>query len=137
MRSKNIHLTNVYVAIRSDEYFVKFLYYNLNRNKFLLSFNNGENQTNLRKGDILKCPLFLPPKEKQKEIARHIDKLVENIRLVESHYHQKTCQPRRSQKIPITKKPFRGALTSTSSVHRSTSSVTAKNTTVSKSTINE
>ena len=131
-------------AIRSDEYFVKFLYYNLNRNKFLLSFNNGENQTNLRKGDILKCPLFLPPKEKQKEIARHIDKLVENIRLVESHYHQKLANLEDLKKS-LLQKAFSGALTSTSSVtarqaqspldklsHRSTSSVTAKNTTVQK-----
>jgi len=102
-------------AIRSDEYFVKFLYYNLNRNKFLLSFNNGENQTNLRKGDILKCPLFLPPKEKQKEIARHIDKLVENIRLVESHYHQKLANLEDLKKS-LLQKAFSGALTSTSSV---------------------
>ena len=44
-------------AIRTTEFNIRFLYYQLNRHPYLLAFNNGENQTNLRKGDILNCPL--------------------------------------------------------------------------------
>ena len=40
-------------AIRTKHFDLKFLLYQLNRHKSLLEFNNGENQTNLRKNDIL------------------------------------------------------------------------------------
>jgi hypothetical protein len=35
-----------------------FLFLNMNRNPYLLSFNNGENQTNLRLNDVLKTPIL-------------------------------------------------------------------------------
>jgi len=34
--------------IQSNNFYKKYLLYHLNRHKYLLSFNNGENQTNLR-----------------------------------------------------------------------------------------
>ena len=61
-------------VIRSDNYNKKFLYYMLNRHKYLLSFNNGKNQTNLRKNDILNCPLTLPPLSEQERIVSILDK---------------------------------------------------------------
>ena len=60
-------------CIRSKEFDTKYLYYQLNRNEHFLAFNNGENQTNLRKDDILDCPLIKPPKETQKELVLKID----------------------------------------------------------------
>ena len=45
-------------VIRTERFDKRFLYYQLNRHKYLLSFNNGENQTNLRKDDILNCPFI-------------------------------------------------------------------------------
>lgn len=60
-------------VIRSDKFDVKFLYYQLNRNKYFLSFDNGENQTNLRKDDILKCKLFVPPLQEQQRIVTILD----------------------------------------------------------------
>ncbi len=66
-------------VIRSDKFYTKFLYYHLNRNPYLLSFDNGENQTNLRKDDILKCPLFFPPLSEQKRIVSIVDKAFEGI----------------------------------------------------------
>ena len=60
-------------CIRSKEFDTKYLYYQLNRNEHFLAFNNGENQTNLRKDDILACPLIQPPKETQKELVLKID----------------------------------------------------------------
>lgn len=36
----------------------EYLFINLNRNPYLLGFNNGENQTNLRLKDVLNTPLY-------------------------------------------------------------------------------
>ena len=66
-------------AIRSNKFDVKYLYYHLNRHPYLLSFNNGENQTNLRKDDILKCPLYLPPLPEQKRIVAILDETFQGI----------------------------------------------------------
>lgn len=60
-------------CIRSKEFDTKYLYYQLNRNEHFLAFNNGENQTNLRKDDILDCPLIKPSMEEQKRLVNQID----------------------------------------------------------------
>jgi type I restriction enzyme S subunit len=36
----------------------EYLFINLNRNPYLLGFNNGENQTNLRLKDVLNTPIY-------------------------------------------------------------------------------
>lgn len=61
-------------CIRSKEFDTKYLYYQLNRNEHFLAFNNGENQTNLRKGDILACPLLKPSLEEQKRIVAELER---------------------------------------------------------------
>jgi type I restriction enzyme S subunit len=61
-------------AIRTTEFNIGFLYYQLNRHPYFLAFNNGENQSNLRKGDILNCPLWKPSLEEQKQIVALLDK---------------------------------------------------------------
>lgn len=66
-------------AIRSTEFNIRFLYYQLNRNPFFLAFNNGENQSNLRKGDILNCPLWKPSFEVQEQIVELLDEAFEQI----------------------------------------------------------
>ena len=66
-------------VIRSNNFDTRFLYYQLNRNKHFLSFNNGENQTNLRKADILNCVLLLPPLAEQKRIVTILDEAFEGI----------------------------------------------------------
>jgi len=66
-------------AIRSKKFNTKFLYYHLNRHPYLLSFDNGENQTNLRKNDILRCPLYIPPLPEQKRIVAILDEAFEAI----------------------------------------------------------
>jgi type I restriction enzyme S subunit len=60
-------------VIRSKNFDTRFLYYQLNRNKYLLSFDNGENQSNLRKDDILNCELFVPPLKEQQQIVSILD----------------------------------------------------------------
>lgn len=46
-----------------------FMYYLLNRNSYFLTFDNGVGQTNLRKDDILDCPLNIPSLSEQTAIA--------------------------------------------------------------------
>ena len=54
----------------------RFLFYILNRNPFFLAFDDGVKQTNLRKEDVLNCPLCLPSSlEEQAEIANCLTSL--------------------------------------------------------------
>ena len=62
-------------CIRSKEFDTKYLYYQLNRHEHFLAFNNGENQTNLRKDDILDCPLIKPSMEEQKRMVCELDEV--------------------------------------------------------------
>ena len=57
--------------------FPKFLFYVLNRNYQLLKYDNGVDQTNLRKDDILKIKIPVPPMEVQCEIVRILDNFTE------------------------------------------------------------
>lgn len=66
-------------AFRSNNFESRYLYYQLSRNHYFLSFNNGKTQTNLRKNDILRCPLIVPPLTQQKLIAGKIDKLYSEV----------------------------------------------------------
>lgn len=58
----------------------KILYYLLNRNPYFLAFDDGVKQTNLRKEDVLNCPLMIPeiPKEQEKiaDTLSSIDELI-------------------------------------------------------------
>lgn len=51
----------------------KFLFYYLNRNRQLLRYDNGVDQTNLRKDDILNIKVAVPPLEVQYEIVHILD----------------------------------------------------------------
>lgn len=66
-------------CIRSNEFETKYLYYQLNRHEHFLAFNNGENQTNLRKDDILACPLIKPSMEEQKRMVEELDRISNDI----------------------------------------------------------
>ncbi len=43
----------------------KYLFYQLNRNPYFLRFDDGVKQTNLRKREVLSCPLPIPKMEKE------------------------------------------------------------------------
>jgi type I restriction enzyme, S subunit len=70
-------------ALRPLQIDGKLLFYKLNRNPFYLAFDDGVKQTNLRKGDVLSCPLALPPtKVEQETIAEALsdaDALIESL----------------------------------------------------------
>ena len=50
-----------------------FLLHLLNRHKYFLDFNDGNGQTNLRKDDILKCVLIIPPLELQNQFSAFVE----------------------------------------------------------------
>lgn len=59
-----------------------FLYKVISRNKYYLKFDTKVSQTNLRKKEVLKCPIEVPILEEQHKIAKlliNIDKKVEFI----------------------------------------------------------
>ena len=59
---------------RSDLVDIKYLYYILNRNPQLLKYDNGTDQTNLRKSDILDILIEIPPIDEQKRIVSILDR---------------------------------------------------------------
>ena len=67
-------------AFKSKGLDMKFLYYILNRNPHLLKYDNGENQTNLRKKQIIECPVAYPPQKKeQQSIVDYLDFLKSKV----------------------------------------------------------
>ena len=52
----------------------KYLYYMLNRNPQLLKYDNGADQTNLRKADILNISIAIPTIREQKRITEILDR---------------------------------------------------------------
>ncbi len=58
----------------------KFLFYQINRNSYYLKFDNGVGQTNLRKDDVLSCPIMYPPSIKEQiKIADFLTSIDEKI----------------------------------------------------------
>jgi type I restriction enzyme S subunit len=73
----------------------KILYYLLNRNSYFLTFNDGVKQTNLRKEDVLNCPLMIPSDPQEQEMIADtlssIDDLInaQNQKLEALQLHKK------------------------------------------------
>lgn len=54
----------------------KFLFFILDRNPSLLAYDDGQNQTHLSKGNVLECPLWVPPaKDEQQHIVNCLTSL--------------------------------------------------------------
>lgn len=67
-------------CIRSNHFHPQFLQIVLNRHPHFLSFNDGENQTNLRKKHILECPLPKLSLDEQISLLKQINLLTKQIR---------------------------------------------------------
>ena len=70
-------------VLRTNSNSSKFLYYVLDRNQYYLQFDNGVGQTNLRKNEVLDCPILLPPLLEQTAIASLLstsDQAIEKIK---------------------------------------------------------
>ena len=79
--------------LRSKNVNSKLLFYLINRNPYFLSFDDGVKQTNLKKSEVLECPLMIPssPIEQQKiaDLLSSIDDLIiateQRIKSLEKH----------------------------------------------------
>jgi type I restriction enzyme S subunit len=96
-------------SIRSDNFDPRFLYYQLNRNRHFLAFDNGENQTNLRRNQVLSCPLLIPAISEQKSIAAKLDVALQETQHLEFQYQNK-LNALSELKSSILKKAFGGEL---------------------------
>lgn len=61
----------------------RFLFFSLNRNKYFLAFDNGVGQTNLKKEEVLSCPIPLPPLPEQQKIADILSTVDEKIAVID------------------------------------------------------
>ena len=57
----------------------RFLMYQINRNKYYMRFDDGINQTNLKKSEVLSCPVFIPTIREQEKIATLLCKIDDRI----------------------------------------------------------
>jgi type I restriction enzyme S subunit len=91
--------------LRSKETDPQFLFFQINRNKFYLQFDDGVKQTNLRREDVLNCPIPLPPTlTEQKAIAtalsdvdaliNSLDKLISKKKAIKQGTMQELLTPK-------------------------------------------
>jgi type I restriction enzyme S subunit len=67
-------------ALKQKNVANEFLIYLVNRNEYYLSFDSGVGQTNLKKEDVLNCPLIVPPTiTEQQKIASFLSAIDEKI----------------------------------------------------------
>lgn len=70
-------------GIRFEKHCSSFFYAILNRNSYFLSFDSGSGQTNLRKREVLDCPIPIPPLPEQQKIAEALgdtDDLIQSLK---------------------------------------------------------
>ncbi|GGZ75996.1 hypothetical protein GCM10007161_03770 [Ignatzschineria indica] len=71
-------------ALTAKNIVPKYLFYILNRNKYYLAFDDGAKQTNLRREDVLNCPLIIPPLKEQTAIAEILSDMDAEIEALEA-----------------------------------------------------
>ena len=63
-------------SLKEKDNINKFIIYLINRNRYYLSFDSGVGQTNLKKDDVLNCPLTVPiSMEEQQKIADYLSNI--------------------------------------------------------------
>ncbi len=90
--NKKFTLNQRICSIRAKNIDSRYLFYFLNRNKYFLSFDSGVGQTNLRKDDILKCPILVPSILEQQKIAKTLSLMDQEISLLEKQLHSLKTQ---------------------------------------------
>ena len=71
-------------SLRAESVDNVFLSLILNRNKYYLGFDSGTGQTNLKRNDVLNCPIPLPPTlEEQTRIAQILSDMDSEIEALE------------------------------------------------------
>ncbi|QOW09194.1 hypothetical protein Q73A0000_01895 [Kaistella flava (ex Peng et al. 2021)] len=71
-----------------DNFNPKFLFYKINRNDYFLSFDSGSGQTNLRRDEVLNCPIDFPSLSEQMRIATILSDMDVEIEVLEEKLHK-------------------------------------------------
>lgn len=82
----NIYTVNQRICVLSNSKInSKLLYYLTNRNKYFLEFDDGVNQTNLRREDVLNCLIKYPVSRKEQQaiasVLTAMDEEIESIKV--------------------------------------------------------
>ena len=91
-------------SLKSEVTDPRYLFYILNRNKYFLAFDTGTGQTNLKKTEVIVCPVPIPPtKSEQSAIANalsdtdalitSLEKLIEKKRAIKQGAMQQLLKP--------------------------------------------
>ncbi|WP_017732538.1 restriction endonuclease subunit S [Nafulsella turpanensis] len=75
-------------ALKSLKANTKYLFYIINRNRFYLGFDNGVGQTNLKKDEVLQCPIPYPPLAEQQKIGRILSTVDEKLEVLQDKKQQ-------------------------------------------------
>lgn len=79
----NIYTLNQRICVFRDyQILPQYLLFALNRNKYFLNFNDGNGQTNLRKNEVEKCPIQMPPLDLQQSFAKKIEVIEKQKELI-------------------------------------------------------
>ena len=70
------------------DHYPKFFQYQLNRHQYYLAFDSGVGQTNLKKEDVLNCPILVPCIEEQTTIANFLSAIDQKIEVVAQQIEQ-------------------------------------------------
>ena len=88
-KDDNYTLNQRICALRSNTNYTPFLISLISRNEYYLSFDSGVGQTNLKKEDVLNCPLFIPTSiEEQTKISNFLMAIDEKINNVDAQIKQ-------------------------------------------------
>ena len=82
---KDLTLNQRVLRIKSPELDPLFLYFQVNRHPYLLSFDNGESQTHLKLAQVLSCSLVIPDLDIQRSVGKkflELKKLVNESELL-------------------------------------------------------
>ena len=70
------------------DHYPKFFQYQLNRHQYYLAFDSGVGQTNLKKENVLNCPILVPCIEEQTKIANFLSAIDQKIEVVAQQIEQ-------------------------------------------------
>ncbi len=70
------------------DHYPKFFQYQLNRHQYYLAFDSGVGQTNLKKENVLNCPILVPCIEEQTKIANFLSAIDQKIDVVKEQLEQ-------------------------------------------------
>lgn len=82
----------------------KFLFFLLNRNVHYLSFNNGVGQTNLKKEEVLECPLMMPEEKEQTAVVQVLQNADNEIQLLKNKIEKLKEQKKGLMQVLLTGK---------------------------------